>query len=247
MCSAHPFFCACRSDDDFIVYWSEGCEVRLKTTPYWWEDARRETETGQDLPTTADVAVVGSGYTGLTAALVLARAGLSVVVMEAGVPGEGASSRNGGMVGPSFHKLGISGLRSKFGSNKTHEILKESVGFVGFLRDFLTAEGIDAGFAQTGRFRGALKPEHFDGMARELESLQNACGVKGHMVSRQDQQHETGSARFPARSADLRPVSSEPRRPECRQRWQMHIFSSRYPTPCRWRTRWRDPPGRPPV
>ena len=87
MRSAHPFFCACCSGAHFIVYWSEECEAKLKTTPYWWEDAHRETENGQDLPTRADVAVVGSGYTGLTTALVLARAGLSVVVIEAGVPG----------------------------------------------------------------------------------------------------------------------------------------------------------------
>jgi len=168
----------------------------LKTTPYWWEDAHRESKIEQELPETTDVAIVGSGYTGLAAALVLARAGLSVVVIEAGVPGEGASSRNGGMVGPSFHKLGIAGLRSKFGIEKTNEILKESVGFVEFLRAFLQTENIDADFAQTGRFRGALKPEHFDAMARDLESLQTACGVKGHMVSRQDQQHEIGSERF---------------------------------------------------
>ena len=168
----------------------------MKTTPYWWEDAHRETDIGSALPETADVVIVGSGYTGLTASLVLARAGVTVVVIEAGVPGEGASSRNGGMVGPSFHKLGIAGLRSKFGAEKTNEILKESIGFVEFLRRFLQTEDIDANFVQTGRFRGALKPEHFDAMARDLESLQTACGVKGHMVSRQDQQHEIGSERF---------------------------------------------------
>jgi len=48
---------------------------------------------------TADVAVVGAGFTGLSAALHLAQAGLSVVVLDAQRVGWGASGRNGGQVG----------------------------------------------------------------------------------------------------------------------------------------------------
>jgi glycine/D-amino acid oxidase-like deaminating enzyme len=51
-------------------------------------------------PAEADVAVVGAGYTGLSAALHLAERGASVVVLDAGEPGWGASGRNGGQVIP---------------------------------------------------------------------------------------------------------------------------------------------------
>ena len=51
---------------------------------------------------TADVAIVGGGLAGLTAALDLARAGRSVVVLEAERVGWGASGRNGGFVGPGY-------------------------------------------------------------------------------------------------------------------------------------------------
>lgn len=46
----------------------------------------------------ADVAIVGAGYTGLSAALHLAERGVNVRVLEAKEPGWGASGRNGGQV-----------------------------------------------------------------------------------------------------------------------------------------------------
>jgi len=168
----------------------------MKTTPFWWEDAPREKPQYINQPAKADVAIVGAGYSGLNAALVLARAGLSVVVFEAGQLGEGASTRNGGMVGPSFHKLGIEGLKAMYGETTTNAILRQSVGFVDYLEDFLKAEKIDADFVQRGRFLGALKPAHYDAMARQLEGLQKACNVSGYMVPKNEQASETGSTQF---------------------------------------------------
>ena len=54
---------------------------------------------------TADVTIVGAGFTGLRAALELARKGLSVVVLDSHEPGWGASGRNGGQVNPMGHEL----------------------------------------------------------------------------------------------------------------------------------------------
>ncbi len=50
----------------------------------------------------ADVAIVGGGFTGLSAALYLAEAGKQVVLLEAAEPGWGASGRNGGQVNPGW-------------------------------------------------------------------------------------------------------------------------------------------------
>lgn len=52
----------------------------------------------------ADLCVIGGGYTGLSAALHAAQAGLSVVLLDAHRVGFGASGRNGGQVGTGFNK-----------------------------------------------------------------------------------------------------------------------------------------------
>ena len=77
----------------------------VETTPYWWKQAPRPETQNIELPSSIDVAVIGAGFTGLCTALSLARGGASVVVFEAGVLGYGASTRIGGMVGPSFAKV----------------------------------------------------------------------------------------------------------------------------------------------
>ena len=67
--------------------------------PYWWRAAPLRETPLQDLPAKCDVAIVGSGFTGLSAALHLARDVRSVAVLEAKEPGWGASTRNFGFVG----------------------------------------------------------------------------------------------------------------------------------------------------
>lgn len=165
-------------------------------SPYWWDAAPRPVSEEVDLPRRVDVAIVGAGFSGLHAALVQARAGKSVMLFEAGPLGYGASTRNGGMVGPSFHKLGVLGMKQAYGEERANAILRQSLGFVEFLDSFLKEEGIECQFRRNGRFRGALRPEHFDTMARQLETLRAACGVEGHMVAKADQREEIGSDLF---------------------------------------------------
>ncbi|HXV62126.1 MAG TPA: FAD-dependent oxidoreductase, partial [Vicinamibacteria bacterium] len=67
--------------------------------PFWRTEYPRPNDlpVASELPERVDVAVVGSGYTGLNAARVLERSGASVSVLERETIGWGASSRNGGM------------------------------------------------------------------------------------------------------------------------------------------------------
>ena len=81
----------------------------FKATPYWWERTPRPELAEPALPARVDVLVVGSGYTGLNAALQTARGGRSTLVIDAEAAGWGCSTRNGGQVSasvkPSFAEL----------------------------------------------------------------------------------------------------------------------------------------------
>ena len=156
----------------------------MRAAPFWWDEAPRQDDAPPALPSEVDALIVGSGFSGVGAARVLARAGKSVLVCEAGVVGYGASTRNGGMLGPSFHKLGSQGLKAHYGEKRTDEILNESIGIVSFMRRLIDEESIDCHYHRTGRFRGASRPSHYDAMARETERQVAATGLQAEMVSR---------------------------------------------------------------
>jgi glycine/D-amino acid oxidase-like deaminating enzyme len=170
--------------------------AELIDKPYWWEAVPRERPAPADLPETVDALVVGSGFSGLGAARVLARAGLSVIVCEAAEVGYGASTRNGGMLGPSFHKLGMQGLKAHYGEQQTDEILKESIGIVGFMQRLIDDEGIDCEYRQTGRFRGASRPSHYEAMARETERQVAVTGMQAEAIPASAVRDEIGTNRF---------------------------------------------------
>src|SRR5262252_10413596 len=65
---------------------------------YWLTTVTIPGASADELPGDVDVAVIGAGFTGLSAARIFARRGARVAVLEANSIGWGASSRNGGMV-----------------------------------------------------------------------------------------------------------------------------------------------------
>ena len=74
-----------------------------------------------DQPVEADVCVIGAGFTGLSAAIDLAEAGLKVVVLEASRVGFGASGRNGGQAG-SGHRISQRALEKLVGPDDAHRL-----------------------------------------------------------------------------------------------------------------------------
>ncbi len=167
--------------------------AKLKHTPFWWEAAPRNDETRDVVPQSVDVAIVGSGFTGMSAALTLARSGCSVAVFDSGEPGCGASTRNGGQVGSGNQKFSVKRVEALYGVQKASHLLNEGADMLQYIADMIEREGIECGFRRCGRFRGAVHPSHYEKMARDLEDLQKVIGVEFNMVSRRDQYNEVGT------------------------------------------------------
>ena len=70
--------------------------------------------------------IVGCGFTGLSAAITLARAGKQVVILEKGLIGEGASTRNGGITSGNI-RLSSQQLKRRFGSEKAQTFIGEAL------------------------------------------------------------------------------------------------------------------------
>ncbi|NQV47038.1 MAG: FAD-binding oxidoreductase [Rhodospirillaceae bacterium] len=110
----------------------------------------------------ADVCVVGGGYTGISAALHLAERGYDVVLLEEMRAGWGASGRNGGQICTAFNKsmAHIEGLVGKEGAQICWQIERESKDLI---RDRVQQHKIDCDL-KWGYLHTAVKPSHMSGI-----------------------------------------------------------------------------------
>jgi len=119
----------------------------------------------------ADVAIVGAGYSGLAAALQLAEAGASVIVLEAGEPGWGASGRNGGQVIPGL-KSDPDELIAMFGPEAGEHLVRVAGGAPDTLFALIARHGIDCGARQCGWIQPAFAPADVGVVTRRAEQWQ---------------------------------------------------------------------------
>jgi len=145
-----------------------------------------------ELPTECDVLVVGAGYTGLSAARTLARAGADVLVVERESIGWGASSRNGGQVLTGL-KLDASTLVSRYGEARAREIFYVARESMVRLEALIADEAIDCEYERTGHLQAASKPAHFAVFRKEQSLLAHVFEHRVDLVSRAQQASELGS------------------------------------------------------
>lgn len=166
----------------------------MKTAPFWWEDAGApKAPPLQPLPRDIDIAIIGAGLTGLSAARTAAKAGKSVLVLEAGVPGIGASSRNGGMI-VGGHRLSLEKMETLYGDRVALGLLQEAHLDSGhFCREVMKEEAIECDYRQTGRFIGFWRDTELEAQTRYLDSLAARIPITAHIVPRTRQHEEVNS------------------------------------------------------
>ena len=96
-------------------------DQELDESPYWQRFLPEgQLAPGEELPTSCDIAVIGGGYTGLSTAIHLAKAGAEVAVFDQYRLGWGASTRNGGQTLAGL-KLSPEQLIRKYGLTRAKE------------------------------------------------------------------------------------------------------------------------------
>ncbi|MDA9238420.1 FAD-binding oxidoreductase [Planktomarina sp.] len=163
-----------------------------KETSYWLEGLSPLAEVVETPPRNVDVAIVGSGYTGLNAALQTSRGGRSTLVLEAGDPGFGCSTKNGGQVSTSI-KPSLEKLSTKFGREKGLAIRKEGENALDWIEEFVSSEKIDCSFSRSGRYHAAHTPKHYELITRDAEKLGRSEGIEAYAVPSSEQLKELGS------------------------------------------------------
>ncbi|SDC73723.1 NAD(P)/FAD-dependent oxidoreductase [Ruegeria marina] len=136
----------------------------------WWD----ETIAAPDWPIATgdiqtDVAIVGAGFTGISAALHLAESGVAVTVLEAGAPGWGASGRNGGFCCLGGIKLNDAQKRRRFGKDGAKACDEAEVEAVDLVGSLIARHGINADMHSRGETRLAHSTRAMDALRREAD------------------------------------------------------------------------------
>ena len=153
------------------------------------------------LPERVDVLIVGGGYTGLAAARRLAMNGASVLVVDRGDLGSGASSRSGGQVLTGL-KLDASALVAAYGERRAAEMFDIGGRAIGDLEAIVAAESIDCDYERSGHIAAAAKPSHFEALREEQSLLARVFNHRVELVSRDHQRSELGTDAYYGLSID---------------------------------------------
>ncbi len=147
------------------------------------------------LPATASVVVIGGGFTGMSAALSLARSGIDVVLLESGDIMGQASSRNGGHCN--------TGVAQNFSSLVASQGLEQASRFyhaydsaVNYVEKIVREEQIACDFRLCGKIKLASKATHFAGLRDTWKLMRDTVDPEIELLSKDDIRNEVGSDSF---------------------------------------------------
>lgn len=136
----------------------------------WWDETiGAPTWLQADGDLRFDIAIIGGGFTGLSAALHLAEQGVSVAVFEAQTPGWGASGRNGGFCCLGGSKLSHKAMMRSYGEAETLAYEQAESDAVDLAADLIQRNGIDADVHSKGETRLAHSKHAFEKMQRDTD------------------------------------------------------------------------------
>jgi glycine/D-amino acid oxidase-like deaminating enzyme len=165
----------------------------VKWVSYWLDTAPATPDYSlEPLPNKVDIAIIGGGFTGLSAAIHAARKGANVALLEQETFGWGASGRNGGMctTGATISYLTLIHRYGIEQANRLYRIYNDAIDLV---EQLATKEGFGCHFARTGKMSLASKPDHFARFERTHEALAEHLGYETRLLSVTELRDEIGS------------------------------------------------------
>ena len=122
----------------------------------------------------ADVVIIGGGFTGLSAAAHLARAGVDVALIEAHRFGDGASGRNGGQFGTG-QRAWAEELEAEYGFTRAKALFDLAEEAKAHVLEFAAANGIDMEYVP-GQMSVAHKPRYLKHYQAHAEIMATRFG-----------------------------------------------------------------------
>jgi len=183
---------------------------RIESPISLWDASAIEQESYSpiDGARSADVAVVGGGFTGLSTALHSALSGLDCVVLEANHIGYGGSGRNVGLVNAGLW-LPPQNVRAKLGDARGGALVELLGGAPNFVFDLIEKYQIQCEPTRTGTIHAAHSPAGYDDLARRAEEWRR-LGAPVELLSREETQRKIGTAAFHGGLLDRRAGTINP-------------------------------------
>jgi glycine/D-amino acid oxidase-like deaminating enzyme len=165
----------------------------VKEKNYWLETVTTApVASTRDLPQNVDVAIVGGGFCGISAARLLAKRGVNVAVFEAETLGWGASSRNGGMVLTGM-KLPVPTLIRRYGRETVRKMYVASLAAIDCVEQLVREENIDCNFSRCGHLEVACKQSHFDAYQESAALIRGEFNHPLRIIPKSELRAEIGS------------------------------------------------------
>ena len=168
----------------------------MKLDSYWLDSAPAFTAASEGpADGRVDVANIGGGFTGLSAALALGKRGASVAVLDAGRIGGGASGRNGGQCNTGVAQ-DYAALRAQLGVERAQACYRAYASAVGTVERLIAGEGIDCDYLASGKLKLAAKPHHLAHLERTAELIRREVDPDIDVIGRDRIRSEVESDSF---------------------------------------------------